>query len=101
MVGPYKGQFPFNGDSVSKNAPDSIGVYYCGEINSENSLSPVHYVGMSGESIGDRLQVHLRDNNWPDVSHFGYEECSTEQEAKEQEAKEIARLRPKYNDQGK
>lgn len=100
MVEQYKGQFPFDNESVSENATDSIGVYYCGEINSENALMPVHYVGMSGESIKDRLQAHLRDDNWPDATHFGFENCSTEQEAEEQEAKEIERLKPKYNDQG-
>lgn len=101
MIEPYKGQFSFDEDSISENAPDSIGVYYCGEVNSENALQPVHYVGMSGESIKDRLQDHLLGDGWPDVTHFGFEVCSDESEAEEQEGKEIARLQPKYNDQGK
>ncbi len=75
MIGSFREPFPFNNDSVSRNAPDSMGVYYCGKLKTDNvnALSPVHYVGMSGESIKGRLQDHIRKDNWPDVTHFGFE----------------------------
>ena len=100
MVSPYEGHFLFNEDSIFENVPESIGVYYCGEINNNNKLL-VYYVGMSGESIKNRLLDHLRDEDWSDVTHFGYELCSTKQEALDHEVVKIEHIQPKYNDQGK
>ena len=59
-----------------------------------------------GRGVGDggirgRLLNHLRNDYWPDVTHFGYCVCSTAKEAEDFEASEIKRLQPKYNTQGK
>jgi len=103
MIYEYKGQYPYNVISVKNNAPDSIGVYYCGYPNASNVLI-VHYVGRAmgdGVSISSRLLDHLREDNWSDTSHFGFRVCSTKEEAENLEAAEINRLKPKYNTQGK
>ena len=103
MISQYFGHYPYDKSSVSNRAPDNIGVYYCGYINSSSNLT-VHYVGRAtGQytSIKSRLLDHLRDDNWGDVTHFGYKTCSTASEAENLEAQEIQRLKPKYNTVGK
>lgn len=103
MIQDYQGQYRYNKISVTTNAPEEIGVYYCGQINENNSLI-THYVGRAkgeGVSIYSRLLDHLRQENWFDVSYFGYQICTTKKETEDLEASEIQRLKPKYNTQGK
>ena len=103
MVHSYKGNFKYDKWSVPNNAPEEIGVYYCGYINTKGNLSAL-YVGRAvgiGVTIKSRLLDHLREDNWPDVTHFGYCICDTKREAEDFEREEIKRLKPKYNSQGK
>jgi excinuclease UvrABC nuclease subunit len=99
MIGPYKGNYPYSKDSIEKNAPTQIGVYYCGHLKSANDLG-TDYVG-SSDDIRTRLLQHLDEDRWPDVTHFGFKLCSSRQEASNFEADEIRRLNPKYNKTGK
>jgi len=101
MIQEYKGPYQYSDKVVGDWDSDAIGVYYCGYLSGGN-LS-VLYVG---KSVGDggirgRLLDHLRDDYWPDVTHFGYRVCGTVRETEDFEAREIARLNPKYNKQGK
>lgn len=96
MISEYKGNYLYEKWSINHNAPDSIGVYYCGKLNSNNSLIPL-YIGRSEVSIKSRLLDHFQQDYWPDVTHFGYRTCSTKQEAEELETSEIQKYRPKYN----
>jgi excinuclease UvrABC nuclease subunit len=100
LIYDYQGHYSFNSNSVSNNAPESWGVYYCGYLNQDNILITL-YVGRAageGVNIKSRLLDHLRENKWPDVTHFGYKECTTQQEAINLETNEIKRLnQPKYN----
>lgn len=100
MVDEYKGNYPYDKRSIEFYAPDSIGVYYCGKLNYNNSLIPL-YIGMSEVSIKGRLFDHLEQDNWPDITHFGYRICTTKQEAEELETSEIQKYKPKYNSTGK
>lgn len=101
MIQTYKGHYPYNKKVVSNWNSTAIGVYYFGYLNT-NGLY-VLYVGKAtgDEGIRGRLLQHLREDEWPDVSHFGYCICSTSQEAEDFEASEIKRLKPKHNIQGK
>lgn len=95
----YQGHFPYNLVFINTSAPLSIGVYYCGQPNPDGTLG-VNYVGRaigSNVSIRSRLQDHHRDDYWPEVTHFGFVEFSSEGEAAQFEQQEIARLNPKYN----
>ena len=99
MINQYKGKYPYNRSSILQNAPDSIGVYYCCNLGT-NGQSHALYIGRAkgdGVSIRSRLLDHIRDENWPDVTHFGYYVCSTKQEAEDLEIQEIRRCNPKYN----
>lgn len=103
MIHPYQGHYQYTELSVKNNAPDKIGVYYCGYVDEKNILI-THYVGRAkGEdvSIRSRLLNHLYQDDWPDVYHFGYHVCTTEKEAEDLETAEIKRIQPKYNIQGK
>ena len=103
MISNYYGHYSYNSNSISRNAIDKIGVYYCGYIGKNGKLSTL-YVGRAagdGVTIRSRLFDHLNNNRWPDVSHFGFRVCDTKSEAIDLEAKEIARLKPKYNSIGK
>jgi len=101
MIQPYKGHYSYNKRVVSDWDSTAIGVYYCGYLSINNLY--VLYVGKatSNEGIRGRLLQHLKENKWPDVSHFGYCVCSTSKEAEDFEASEIKRLKPKYNTQEK
>jgi excinuclease UvrABC nuclease subunit len=102
MIYDYVGHFPYSGLSVTLNAIDSLGVYYCGYVNTQGELVP-SYIGRAvGDdvSIRSRLRDHLRDDYWPNVTHFGYRVCTTQTEAKDLEATEIRRFQPSYNTQG-
>lgn len=102
MVYQYTGHYQYNSSSVTNNAPDKTGVYYCGHLNSEGSLIP-DYIGRAmgeGVTIQSRLADHLREDYWPDATHFGYQICTTKSETEAHEAEEIAKYKPKYNTQG-
>lgn len=103
MIYDYSGHYQYDRLSVGDKAPDSIGVYYCGYVDNRGMLI-AHYVGRAvgfQVSLKSRLFDHLRDDNWSDVSHFGYRICTTQKEAEELESTEIQRLKPKYNEIGK
>lgn len=103
MVYNYQGHYQYNKVSVTSNAPDEIGIYYCGYVDANNTLI-THYVGRAkgdGVSIRSRLSDHLRQDSWPDVFHFGCRACTTKKEAEDLETAEVLRLKPKYNIQGK
>lgn len=101
MISNYTGHYAYNRQSIGTNAPEDHGVYYCGYPNSKNALV-ILYVGRAvgdGVTIRSRLYDHLRDDNWSDVTHFGYAICSTVQEAKDFEESEIEKYKPRYNTQ--
>lgn len=102
MIQSFKGPFSFTESIVTDWNSNIIGVYYCGVKTAEGKLT-VYYVGRAVSDIGirGRLLQHLSENKWYDVTHFGYEECSTSQEAINHEASEIVKYHPKYNTQGK
>lgn len=102
MVQSFKGVYRFDDTTVTNWNSTIIGVYYCGVRTEEGKLT-IYYVG---RAVGDggirgRLLQHLSENKWRDVTHFGYEECSTAQEAINHEASEIEKYKPKYNIVGK
>lgn len=100
----YNGHYPYNKLSIISNAPDEIGVYFCGYISQANGSLATLYVGRAkGENvtIKSRLLNHLNDDNWPGVNHFGFIICQTPKEAENLETLEIQRLKPNYNTQGK
>jgi len=102
MVYPYKGHYTYSQDVVSEWDSSAIGVYYCGYVDSDNKLS-ILYIGRGtgDDGMRGRLLDHLQDDDWPDVSHFGYQVADTIKEVENWEAEEIARYKPKYNKQGK
>jgi hypothetical protein len=77
-------------------------VYYCGAKTTDGWLS-VYYIGKSVADGGmrGRLLQHLSEKKWPDVTHFGYQQCGSAAETETCELAEIAQYRPKYNTQGK
>ncbi len=98
-----RGPFSFDDSSISTYAPETIGIYYCGQLNTNNALIP-HYIGRAkgdSTSIRSRLMDHLKGENWYDVSHFVYCVCQTAAEAETLEMIEIDQYKPKYNNQGK
>lgn len=103
MVHPYEGYYAYDEGVIKRWDSTAIGVYYCGYLTSENKLYPL-YIGMSSSDNGirGRLLDHLREDSWPDVTHFGYQICDTAQEAENLESKEIGdrQSKPKYNKQG-
>ncbi len=101
MIQEYKGMYPYTDKVVVDWNSAEIGVYYCGYPN--NGVLIVHYVGKGVGEAGmrGRLLDHLRDDYWPDATHFGYRGCGSVREAEDFEASEIKRLQPKYNKQGK
>lgn len=98
----YNGHYTYDHSTVSGWQSAAIGVYYCGQIGPTGALI-VHYVGVGTGSGGvrDRLLCHLREDYWPDATHFGFSLCSTANEALVLEAAEIKRLQPRYNIVGK
>lgn len=101
MVKNYQGPYQYQKSIVDNWNSSAIGVYYCGEIASNGNLI-VHYVG---KGCGDggikcRLQDHLNEDSWPDVTHFGFCLCDYGSDADTHEMAEIRRLQPKYNTVG-
>jgi len=101
MIHSYKGPYSYTKKVVSNWNSTAIGVYYCGKLNCDNLESLYIGKGTSESGIRARLLDHLAKDYWSDVTHFGYRICDTSTEAGELEAKEIARCKPKYNNQGK
>ena len=101
MIYSYEGQFTYNKKVISDWDSSAIGVYYCGLLNA-SGLHPL-YIGKGTGELGmrGRLLDHIRDDYWPDATHFGYHRCDTVGEAEKWEAEEIARYQPKYNVVGK
>lgn len=99
---PYPGPFLFDHGVVSKWQSTAIGVYFCGRLAPDGKFYPL-YVGRAiGEGgIRSRLLQHLLEDKWPDVTHFHFNVCTTEREAIDLEAMQIALIQPKYNVQGK
>jgi len=103
MVYDYSGHYLFTALSIGANAPESMGVYYCGMKDNNGKLVPL-YIGRAkgeGVTILGRVRNHRNDEKWPDVTHFGYRICTTKTEAEALEATGIKHFQPKYNVQGK
>lgn len=102
MAKDYNGHHSYTRETIMSAAPLATGVYYCGVLLANGNLWP-HYVGKaSGENgIWGRLMDHFRESKWYDITHFGFIECASEQEALNLEASEIKSYQPKYNTQGK
>lgn len=101
MICSYRGHYGYNKVSILADAPDSIGIYYCGNIDLNGDLLPL-YIGRAkgdGVSIRSRLLDHIQNDYWPDVTHYGYRVCSTKFEVESLEPQEIKKYNPKYNTQ--
>ncbi|OGV92832.1 hypothetical protein A3B57_02260 [Microgenomates group bacterium RIFCSPLOWO2_01_FULL_47_10] len=99
MIGNYQGNYFYNTGSVQAVAVDTWGIYYCGRLDPSGKLLPL-YIGRAcgeGVSVRSRLLDHLRQDQWSDVTHFGYRTGATSQEVVSFEATEIAEFNPKYN----
>ena len=102
MVHQYQGNYSYNQSTITGWNNSQIGVYYCGSILQDGSLSPLYIGKATGQDgIKGRLLQHLNQDNWPGVTHFGYCVCDTTKEAEDLESAEIAKYQPKYNTQGK
>jgi excinuclease UvrABC nuclease subunit len=102
MIYEYSGHYDYNQQNIIDWNSNAIGIYYCGYIMYNGNFI-ILYVGRAiGQGgIRERLLQHLRDDNWPGVTHFAFVVCSTAQEAIDYEAMEITRLQPAYNIQSK
>lgn len=102
MIHEYNGHYSYNEEVIGNWNSSAIGVYFCGYPQADESLGAL-YIGraIGQDGIRGRLLQHLREDNWPEVTHFGYRICDTEQEAIKLEADEIERIKPSYNTQGK
>lgn len=101
MIQSFKGPYSFDKKIITDWNSNIIGVYYCG-IKTQDGKLTIYYIG---RAVGDggirgRLLQHLSENKWYDVTHFGYEKCSTIKETLDHEASEISSYKPKYNTQG-
>ena len=92
MIYQFKGPYSLDDSTISGWNSTAIGVYYCGAKTAEGKLS-VYYIGKSvaDDGIRGRLLQHLGERKWPDVTHFGYEQCDTVTEAERYELAEIAK----------
>lgn len=102
MIHPYKGNYSYKKKVIEDWNNSQKGVYYCGVTLQNGNLSPL-YIGkaVNEDGIRGRLLQHFNQDNWPDVTHFGYCVCDTTSEADNLESSEIAKFKPKYNTQGK
>lgn len=102
MIYPFKFPFPYTVETVENWDSVAIGVYYCGIINPQGLLVPFYIgKGTGDKGMRGRLLDHLRDDYWPDVTHFGFHFCDYVHEADSHEAEEISIYKPKYNVIGK
>ena len=103
MIYEYRGNFQFEKNTIIQNAITDHGIYYCGYTNSQGSLVPLYI----GRAVGDevtirsRLLEHNSSKNWPDVTSFGFQVCTTKAEAEQLEQDQIRKFQPKYNQVGK
>lgn len=102
MIYKYQGPYNYTSAIVTAWESSSIGVYLCGYKTANNGLK-VLYIGKgTGEDgMRGRLLDHLREDHWPDVTHFGIQLCDSAAEAEELEGKLIEYHKPKYNTLGK
>ena len=102
MIYPFNSPYQYTAYTVEGWNSAVIGVYYCGFLNSNNQLVPLYIGKGTGEGgIKSRLIDHLRDDYWPDVTHFGFHVCDYIHEADNYEATEILKYKPRYNKIGK
>ncbi|MCC6290861.1 hypothetical protein IT398_02250 [Candidatus Nomurabacteria bacterium] len=102
MVYPFKYPYHYTAKVVEGWDSSAIGVYYCGMLTTDGKLT-ILYIGKGTSDGGIRVRLldHLRDDYWPDATHFGYHRCDTVAEAERHEAEEIKKYQPKYNKVGK
>jgi hypothetical protein len=99
MIQEYKGHYTYSEPVIKDWEDSSIGVYYCGTVV-ENKLMPLYIGKGTGEGgMRSRLLDHLRGDNWPDITHFGFQRCDTVRETDLFEVQEIELHKPKYNTQ--
>lgn len=102
MIGPFKFPYQYTADALEGWASVAIGVYYCGFLNTDGNLVPLYIGKDTGENgVRGRLLDHLREDYWPDVTHFGFHLCDYIHEADNHEDSEIFTYKPKYNKIGK
>ena len=102
MIHIYQGHFLYNNPNINGLNSNEVGVYYCGYIAQSGNLIPLYIGKATGqEGIRGRLLQHLSQDNWSDVTHFGYCICDTKIETDNLEGSEINCYKPKYNSQGK
>lgn len=103
MIYSFRGPFLYSKAIIESLDSNIIGVYYCGTKTDDNKLTAISYIGKgTGDGgIRSRLLDHFNNDNWSDVTHFGYEKCDTAKEAEDHEADEIKRYQPKHNVLGK
>lgn len=97
----FQGPFLYREDIISGWDSNIKGIYYCG-IKQNESIIPL-YIGKATREGGikDRLLDHLREDNWPDITHFAYYALDNEKEIDNFEVLEIEKYKPKYNIQNK
>ncbi len=102
MVHGFQGNYTYSEKVVGDWKSNAIGVYYCGYPTTEGKLRLLYIgVGTSENGMRGRLLDHLREDYWPDATHFGYQQCDSAKEALDWESAEILKYKPKYNTQGK
>jgi len=102
MIHEFKGPYTYSEKVIEEWNSDAIGVYYCGFKLDNGNLKPLYIgKGTGKDGIRSRLLDHLSDDYWSDVTHFGYHICDNVTETENFEAEEIAKYKPKYNEQGK
>lgn len=94
----YKGHYDYDKNIISDWNNTQGGIYYLLAKNIFGQFV-ILYVGKAfgKEGIRQRLLQHIYNNEWSDITHFGYSVCSSEEEALYLEAGEIHRIKPKYN----
>ncbi len=102
MISEFKHPFPYSAKTIEEWNSVAIGVYYCGYLNANGALVPL-YIGKatSDRGIRGRLLDHLRDDYWPEVTHFGFHTCDYVHEADQHESVEIIKFKPRHNKIGK
>ncbi len=101
MVKQYQGHYSYDKKVIDDWNSSAIGVYYLGTLAPNGNLT-VYYIGKGcGDGgIRSRLQDHLNEDYWPDVTHFGYCLCDFGSDADTHEMAEIRKFQPKYNKVG-
>ena len=78
MTDIYNGNYSFNIEILKNWNNKQGGVYYCGALNINRELI-IYYIGKAfgDDGIKGRLLQHLNENKWSDITHFGYNVCSS------------------------